>query len=287
MNTAINTTAANYGRSFDTRFDRQMPGYTDRLNGAANNGPASGQGAGSGGGTGGATGDSKIISASFLGLLFKITGFMALAAIVFYFTSSWYGDLVSKGGHTNDVSLRRIVIVNDLVNIPANMIRFASQRNAKSLQRLDLYAHWPSLSGYSDELAKDFDSMADNSPLLFISLEPKSMSKDMTGRIEDIYELFFGGPPVDAGNGLVRRAFSSESAFFSEDLYYEADSPYPFAARCIRESDKIAAPFCIRDIHIGHDLMLTYRFHAKLLPQWMTLDRAVRQKIAAMVQRPS
>ena len=279
MNTVISTTAANYGRSFDTRFDRQMPNYSDRLNCTENKNLNPGQGD--------ATGDKKIISASFLGLLFKVSGFMALAAIVFYVLSAWYGELVSKGGHTNDDSLRKIVIVNDLVNVPANMIRFPSQRKAKSVTRLDLYAHWPSLNGYSDELAKDLDSMADNSPLLFVSLEPRTMSKDMTGRIENIYELFFGGPPVDAGNGLVRRAFSSESAFFSEDLYYEANSPYPFAARCIRESDKIAAPICIRDIHIGHDLMLTYRFHTSLLPQWMTLDRAVRRRFAAMIQRPN
>ena len=277
MNSAINTAQANCGRSFDTKFDRQMPGYHDWLNGAVDKSSPPGVAS---------AGNKNIISTSLLGLVFKITGFMALVVVALYFSSNWYGELISRGGQTSDLSLRKIVIANDVVNVPANMIRFANQRNATSLPRLDLYAQWPSLSGYSDALANDFDSLADDAPLLFVSLEPRSMSKDMTGRIEAIYGHFFGGPPVDAGNGLVRRAFSSRTAFFSEDLYYEADSPYPFAARCIRESDKIAAPFCIRDIHIGHDLMLTYRFHANLLPQWMTLDRAVRQKFGAMVQRP-
>ena len=126
--------------------------------------------------------------------------------------------------------------------------------------------------------------MEPGAPLLFLSIERRDMATDMSGRVATIYEKFFSGPPVEAGNGLVRRAFSSQSAYYMEDLYYEADSPYPFATRCIRENDRIAESICIRDIHVGRNLMVGYRFHASLLPYWREFDDAVRATIKGFVQ---
>lgn len=267
MTNTVEQTARLLGRNHDIRFDRLMPGYYDNLQNAQS--------------------EQKppLVSSNFPALVMKLCIFMALSAVIIYSAAGYYGSIIAKGGHSTSLTHHQILIGDDLVNAPENMIRFRSQRKSGSLNRLDLYLHWPTMSGYSNELADAFNSTNPATPILYVALEPRDMSSDMSGRVGSIYETFFSGPPVDADNGLVRRAFSANSAYFSEDLYYEAGSPYPFAARCIRESDKVAGSFCIRDIHIGRDLMLTYRFHKSLLPEWMGLDNAVRKTFGSMLAK--
>ncbi|MCO5133693.1 MAG: hypothetical protein M9908_04935 [Phyllobacteriaceae bacterium] len=271
MANTVEETARLLGRTHDQRFDRLMPGYHRQLRNASAAQEAAQV--------------EKILSQSFMALLIKLALAMTAVALVIFASASYYGAIVAKGGHETETVTRQVAIANEVLNVPANMIRFRSQRKSRALERLDLYAHWPTMQGYSDDRAAIFDDMKAGAPLLFISIEPRDMTTDMSGRVSTIYEKFFAGPPIDAGHGLVRRAFSSESAYFMEDLYYQMDSPYPFAARCIRESDRIAAPYCIRDIHIGKDLMVSYRFHANLIGEWMELDRAVRETVNGFLAR--
>ena len=270
MANTVEETARLMGRTHQQRFDRLVPGYHRQLRYA------------------GAQMSDEVeqnLSQSFIALLVKLTLAMVAVALVIFASASYYGSIVAKGGHETDATPRQITIANEVLNVPANMIRFRAQRKSHVLERLDLYAHWPSMQGYSADNANIFDDMEAGAPLLFISIEPRDMTTDMSGRVSTIYEKFFAGPPIDAGHGLVRRAFSSESAYFMEDLYYEMGSPYPFAARCIRESDRIAAPYCIRDIHIGKDLMVSYRFHANMIGEWMKLDGAVREAVNGFLAR--
>lgn len=265
MANTVEQTARMLGRTHDVRFDPLMPGYHERLREKANGDQA------------------PVISENFPILVGKICLFMAIATVVIYAAAAYYGSLIAKGGHSASGRVHQIVLGNDLVNVSENMIRFNSQRKSGDLARLDLYLHWPSMEGFSDARSGAFTSIDPSTPIIYAAIEPRDMSSDMSGRVSSIYETFFSGPPVDAGNGLVRRTFSSNSAYFSEDLYYEVGSPYPYAARCIRESDRLAGSFCIRDIHIGSDLMVTYRFHASLLGDWMAMDHSIRTAITGML----
>ncbi len=267
LGNTLDQTAKMMGRSHDIRFDRLMPGYHDRIRANASDT------------------SSKVVSSNFSTIVVKLTIAMALMAMVIFSAASFYSNFITKGISSTSENIRQIVIGDDVISIPENMIRFHSQRQSHNLNRLDLFVDWPSMKGYQAETAGIFDSMEAGSPILFVSLEPRDMTKDMSGRIDSIYEKFFSGPPIDAGNGLVRQPFAADSAYFSEDLFYEANSPYPYAARCVRDNKQIADPFCIRDIHIGRDLMLTYRFHIKYLPDWLSMDRAVRETFGVMIAK--
>ena len=50
----------------------------------------------------------------------------------------------------------------------------------------------------------------------------------------------------------------------------------PFVARCLSgpSAEESLAP-CERDIHVGDDLSLSYRFPIELLADWQALDKAV------------
>ena len=235
-----------------------------------------------------ATADQKLIvrqlDAGFMIRVFLVLAAMLVVSLGIYVVGKHYGRTIAMAGHSDDTTAREIVMGNNVLHVPSNMIRNAWQRTDGSWPQLQLYARWPDMTGYSDANAAVFDTMEPGAPLLFLSIERRDMATDMSGRVATIYEKFFSGPPVEAGNGLVRRAFSSQSAYYMEDLYYEADSPYPFATRCIRENDRIAESICIRDIHVGRNLMVGYRFHASLLPYWREFDDAVRATIKGFVQ---
>ncbi len=193
------------------------------------------------------------------------------------------GGDIARAGHSVDTRSREIQIGNDVLDVPANVVRFAGQRRAASAERLDLYFHWPRMEGYSDALGAEFDSPTVNPAIVFVTLEPRSMRLDMSGRIGPIYSRFMSGPEREGGYGLVRRSLSAEGGFVDEELWYEANSPYPFAARCVKEGTGGSTPYCLRDIQMGRGLAVTYRFHRSLMPHWMVLEDAVRKRIRGML----
>jgi len=219
---------------------------------------------------------ARLVIWASLGLLL-LTAAIVLAVRLF-------GAEIAKAGHSADTSLRQVVIGNDVLDVPGNMIRFRTQRRAGTLDRLDLYFYWPELSGYSDRLAEQFNSSEVNPAILFVTVEPRAMTQDMTGRVEPIYSKFLIGKESNEGHGLRRRALSADGGFAGEDLWYETSSPYPFTARCTRPGEQAATPYCLRDIHMGRDLSVTYRFHLSLIGEWMALETAVRAEIKAMLQ---
>lgn len=215
--------------------------------------------------------------------LIYITGTLLVIAACMFAYAHQYGDVISRGGHTIDDQPLSISIGLDQLSIPANGIRYAHHRQSGPTENIKLYRHWPSLSGYTDDLKEEFNADSKSSSLVFLTLEPRQMSFDMSGRIEQIYKRFFVGIGIREDFGLVRQGLASDGGFIDEDLYYAADSPYPYAARCVRENSDIATPFCIRDIHLGKNLMLTYRFHKRFLPQWIELDQALRTHVRSMI----
>ncbi len=268
MDSTIQDTARRLGRSNNIRFDRLMPSYHERIRQQIEQ-----------------TAQPIRLRGSFSKLTVIYSLAMAVLTTALFALSSYYGDAISKGGHTTSGRLHEVRVGQADLLIPENMIRYRSQRYANAADRIYLYMHWPSLGGYNENNREFFDSLEAKIPIIFAQIEPRQMSRDMSGRVQQIYANFFSGPPVDAGNGLVRRAFAANSPYFSEDLYYEPNSPYPYAARCVREGDRIADPYCIRDVHLGRGLSLTYRFHVSLMPQWLAIDRMVRERIAEMQVR--
>lgn len=202
-------------------------------------------------------------------------GLLAIAVLMLTI-ATYFGDTLARGGHSPSTEKLEIVLANQVLHVPANTIRFPNQRASSVHSRLDLYLHWPTLSGYTDQLKEDFNHAGEAANIIFITIEPRNMSFDMSGRLGPIYSMFLEGEPQQTPTGLARQPLSEASGFIDEDLYYQQASPYPFVTRCVRENSAIGTPFCIRDIHLGHDLMITYRFHKGFLKDWIALEEAVR-----------
>ena len=258
------------GRTGNAAFQRKLPGHIERLAKTRMENEKK----------------AEKISPGFLKKTILTTITLLIAAFAMFTSAHFFGDNLSRAGHSSSKEELKIVIGNDYLKIPANKVRFFSQRKSGSQEKLDLYMHWPSLSGYTDNLRLDFNNSNGNENLIFISIEPRNMSFDMSGRVAPIYAQFFEGKGELTNTGLVKQALSAEGGFIDEDLYYAASSPYPFATRCVRTVAS-TTPFCIRDIHIGKDLMLTYRFHQKHLANWIELEQSVSAIAQSMIVSPT
>ena len=198
----------------------------------------------------------------------------------------WFGQSISKGGHTDSAALREIVIGNNVIVAPENMIRFPDARRDGIAQRLDLYVRWPDLNGYSEPVRDDFNHAGNSRNILFLTFEESSMSREMSGRFAPIYNELIDKPGTPAGNGLTIYRFSEKSGYLDETLAVAARAgDTPFVARCLKgaAAAQSLAP-CERDIHLGSDLSLTYRFPAELLKNWPALEAAVRARAISMLK---
>ena len=196
------------------------------------------------------------------------------------------GASIASVGHTDDTTRMEIVIGNNVLVAPANMIRHDAARRHGETQKLDLYALWPEMGGYTDAQRDAFNHRSGSRRLLFISIEPRQMSRDMSGRLEPIYRRLIELPGAPAVGKLRQYSFSEGSGYVDETLLVgERPGRAPFVARCLTgpaASESIAA--CERDIHVGDMLSLTYRFPSEMLADWATLDTAIGALAARLLR---
>lgn len=226
---------------------------------------------------------SRAVDSALMMKVFYTFALLAIMSLAVSVGGKALGRSVILGGHTDDRTLRHIVIGEDALTVPANLIRQEAARHDGPAARLDLYLRWPDLDGYTAAARDDFNHAGGRRNILFLSLEARSMSQDMSGRLEPIYDQIVRKPGKAAEAGLSAFDFREGSGYANEALLVaqgsQAGGTPPFVARCLTgpsAADSLSP--CERDIHIGRSLSLTYRFPADLLPQWRELDAAVRAK---------
>lgn len=225
------------------------------------------------------------IDGSFMMKVFYAFAVLALLSLAISLGGKWFGRSIALAGHTDDATLREIVIGNNVISAPANTIRFDRQRRDGIASRLDLYLHWPHLDGYSDAARDDFNHANGARTIIFLSFEERMMSRDMSGRLDPIYASMLVRPGVAGPGGTTLYRFNEKSGYLNEVLAVAArPDGSAFVARCLagESADESLAP-CERDIHVGDGLSLSYRFPMELLGDWARLDATIRIRAASML----
>ncbi len=214
-----------------------------------------------------------------------IAGVVVVGAALILLVSgaiSWLGGEAQKAGFSSDPAPLRIEIAGEILSVPANMIRFSDQRRNGVHERLDLIIHWPSLQGYSKANSQSFDDVSPTAPLIFLSLVPRGSAVDSTTRLIGLYTRFFDGTGGAGPAGLVSRNLQPGSGYESEEIFFEPGSTDPFSARCTKGNDEFVPITCLRDVHIGGRLSVSYRFRKPLIADWQRLDPAIYVMIDRM-----
>ena len=202
------------------------------------------------------------------------------AAIVDGLIEDYRDGIVLRGlgGKPSPVAL---IVAGEAVTIPANMIRFRSERRGGAVDRVDLLLHWPSLEGFSEALADDFKDPA--APLVFVTIAARDTPLDSAARLKAVYARFFEGPAIAGPAGLVGRRLTEESGYRGEIVYYAPGAGAGFVARCLAEETPEIPATCIRDVNVGAGLSMLVRFDRALLADWPAMDAGLARLAAGFV----
>lgn len=223
--------------------------------------------------------EAPLISTRVLYRLTAVIAALAALTAAISIGGHWFGQRIALAGHTDSTEEYRIEIGQDELSLPANTIRFRDQRRNGVAERVDLYLTWPELKGYSTELRPRFDDIAQSSALIFLQLSQSTMSRDMSGRLEPIYSKLFDGEPQPVNFGLTLHRLRPDSGYGNEIVLTAPRPGAPdYVVRCLLPDpgEKPTSGDCQRDIRIGEDLTVLYRFSSALLRDWQHIDAAVR-----------
>jgi hypothetical protein len=229
-----------------------------------------------------AEGTVSKIDSSLMRKVFYVFAVLALLSVAINVGGKWLGRTIALAGHTEDRTMHEIVIGNNVLAVPANAIRFEKSRHDGVTSRLDIYLRWPDMEGYSEAARDDFNNADGSRRILFVSFEERMMSRDMSGRFGPIYNSLIKQPGTPGPDGLTFYEFNEKSGYMNEILAVAArPGKDPFVARCLTgaSAEESLAP-CERDIHLGDDLSLSYRFPRELLADWQQLEASVNAKAA-------
>lgn len=231
------------------------------------------------------TGSAPVRSRFFMRVFLAFAGLALLSAAI-SIGGKWAGRTIALAGHTDSTRLHEVVIGNDVLAVPANMIRFEGSRRDGVAARLDLYLRWPEMDGYSNAARDDFNHADGSKTILFLSFEERMMSRDMSGRLDPIYRSLVEGDGRKGPAGLTIYSFVEKSGYMDEILVVgENGNDTPFVARCLSgEQARLSLAPCERDIHIGTGLTLTYRMPAGLAGSWSEVEAAVRATVEGFLQ---
>lgn len=228
---------------------------------------------------------APLLSPRFVWKLTAVVTILCLITLAIAVAGRMIGESISYAGNTSDRTLHEIVIGDDVVSLPANVIRFESQRVSGVQNAVDTYFSWPGMNGYSEARRDIFSQTRSAHGLIFARIAQATMSRDMSGRFSPIYKRLTDGPPVAGPNGLDSFRLRPGAGYANELMYVEkAATDRPYAVRCLVEDLGSDVNFstqtgCQRDIFIGKDLSVTYRFSIDLLPHWQQIEADIRKRL--------
>ncbi len=228
----------------------------------------------------------NVVDSTLMNRVFYAFAMLALLSVAISLGGKWFGRSIAMAGYTDDTTVHEVVIGNDVIAVPANIIRFAQARRDGVASRLDLYLRYPQMDGYSEAARGDFNHTGSAKDIIFLSFEPRMMSRDMSGRFAPIYSALIVQPGVPGPGGTTLYNFTEKSGYLNEVLAVgNRPGKDPFVARCLigPSADESLAP-CERDIQVGGSLSLTYRFPKSFLSDWQTLDAAIASETARMLK---
>jgi hypothetical protein len=223
--------------------------------------------------------EAPMISSGFVYRLTAVVAVLAALTVGISVGGTSLGQRISLAGHTDSTKEFKITVGEDNVRLPANTIRFPSERADGAAERVDLYLTWPQMQGYSQADRLRFNDISQSSTLIFLQLSQSTMSRDMSGRLDPIYSHLMEGTPFAGPHGLTAHHLRADAGYGGEVLLTAPRSgKSDFVVRCLlpTASDKATSGDCQRDIRVGKDLSVLYRFSSTLLGDWDHIDAAIQ-----------
>ena len=165
--------------------------------------------------------------------------------------------------------------------IPANYIQRASAREGGTRADVALFALLPDMRGWSEKDARDFTSNASDSSVIYFLIREEPLTLSEQSRLDRIYMTYVVNPAGSPGPfGLTHYVFRDDSGYRGEDLFVGKTEHGIAVFRCVRLSQQVPSPSCLRDVTFGPGVAVSYRFKRAFLSRWQTIDANAAQLLA-------
>jgi hypothetical protein len=231
-----------------------------------------------------------LLSTAFVYRLAAAVLLLAALTIAIAVGGRWLGQRLSLAGHTTSTQLFNITIGEDSLQLAANTIRFPSERVDGVTERVDLYLTFPQMQGYTDANRLSFNDISRSSSLVFLQLTQGTMSRDMSGRLEPIYSHLMEGKPFAGPHGLIAHRLRADAGYGGVVLLTAPRPGMPdYVVRCLLPTtpEKATSGDCQRDVKVGNDLSLLYRFSSTQLGDWDHIDAALQTFVETRLTQAS
>jgi hypothetical protein len=172
------------------------------------------------------------------------------------------------------------------LTVPANYLVYETARQGGDRTDLSMFALMPDFRGYSSDDADAFSNNAADSEVVYLLVREEKLNFSEADRLKRIYMNYVAEPNGAQGPfGLTQYTFRDDSGYRAEDLYVGDTDKGPVVMRCVRFSQDVASPSCLRDVQIAKGVALTYRFKRAHLSHWKEIATGAEKLVQGFMAR--
>jgi hypothetical protein len=219
--------------------------------------------------------------------VFLVTFAVSALFLLFYLAPappSLFKEQVSFTSRADIVELR---VHGHKFEIPANYLKYRSDRQGGERKEIKLIAILPDMEGYSGWEDAAFRSIAVDSPAVEMLIHDDPVKLSESAWLERIYMPYVVDPTGSRGPfGLTQFTFREESGYRNEDLFVGQTDRGPVVLQCVRFSQEVPNPSCHREMPIAHGVALSYRFKRAHLARWQEIADSTERLVQSFKMQP-
>ncbi len=208
--------------------------------------------------------------------VFAATAVLSGAVLIYYLAPTPAALIGNRPAPTAKTDRVELSVGGVNFSVPSNYIRYRASRKGGMQNQVALFAMLPDFRGYSDADAQLFSSNAADSPIVYILLHDEGLKLSEQDRFQRIYLGYAADSHGHRGPfGLTQYAFRDDSGYRGEDLFVGRFGTRMVVLRCVRRSDSVPSPSCLREMRLAHHAAVSYRFKRTQLSRWREIASGV------------
>ena len=208
--------------------------------------------------------------------VFVLTAALSALFLLFYLAPTPTSFIEQHPSPTSRNDPVYLSVSGHALTIPANYLLYSSARQGGPRQEIELFATIPDFRGYSDADSQAFAGNGADSPVIYMLIREDRFNIGEAALLQRVYLNYVADPdgkpvPLD----LTQYSFRGDSGYRGEDLFVGQTKQGPVVMRCVRLSQEVPSPSCLRDASLARGVTITYRFKRARLADWRAIAEGV------------
>jgi hypothetical protein len=219
--------------------------------------------------------------------VFLVTAVLSALVLLYYLAPTAPNFLEEQVSPTSSSETVALQVHGLKLWIPANYLQYESARKGGARNEIALFALLPDMTGWSNWESSSFTGNTPDSPVVYILIREERVNLTEADRLSRIYMAYVTDPHGAPGPfGLTQYTFREDSGYRNEDLFVGETPTGIEVLRCVRLSEAVPSPSCLRDLPIAHGVSLSYRFKREHLARWRMIGDGIDRLVVSFEKPP-